>query len=148
MRAASFAAIAMLGFGLLSAPAGIVLAGPPSRQTSAQPQKYHVLLGTHCDDPVGMVVASSLRETFEGSSGYILVEKEVPGIFEAQLMCIKDGDGRAAMVFSFFLVVKTDPDIGNAAWGAAQELSTVNREDAKNKGEELFSRFDNWIHEH
>jgi hypothetical protein len=148
MRRTSFAAVVVLGLGLLSAPLGIVLAVPPSAQTSVQPQKYRVLLGTHCDDPVGLVVASSLRETFEGSNGYILVDKEVPGIFEAQLTCIEDGDHRAAMVFSFFIVVKTDPDIGNAAWGAKQELSTVNRDDAKDKGQELFSRFDSWVHEH
>jgi hypothetical protein len=148
MRAISYAAVVMLGLGFLSAPLETMFAIPSWAQTSAQPKKYRVLLVTHCDDPVGLVVASSLRDTFEGSNGYILVDKEVPGIFEAQLTCIQDGDRRAAMAFSFFLVVKSDPDIGDAAWGAKQELSTVNREDAKDKGEELFSRFDNWVHEH
>jgi len=75
-----------------------------------------------------------------------LVDEEVPGIFEANLTCVKDGDGRSAMAFTFFLVVKTDPDIGNAAWNPAISVSTVNREYAKDRGQELFSRFDNWVH--
>ncbi len=116
-------------------------------------EKLAVYFDASCDkNPTGEIVESSLRESIRSSSGYVLAEKQEPGVFLISLACINagsEGEGWTAVGYFHGLIVKTDPErLGTAVWGPALGVFTVGRVHAQSKGQELFAVFDNAVHRH
>jgi len=124
-----------------------------SAQQKQESEKVAVYLTASCDkNPTGEVVESSLRESIRSSAGYVLAEKQEPGVFLISLACINagsEGEGWTAVAYFQGLIVKAQPEmLGTAVWNPTLGVFTVGRDHAQSKGQELFAKFDNEMHKH
>ena len=116
-------------------------------------ERINVYLSGACNDnATGAVVESSLRDSIRSSSGYALVNKQEAGVFCIALTCVnagQEGAGWTAVGYHYGLIVKASPEtLGIALWNSTLGVLTVGRAHAQSKGQELFAKFDNEVHQH
>jgi hypothetical protein len=133
-------------------PMFLLLALWPSAQERPK-ERINIFLSGRCNDnPTGAIVESSLRESVRASSGYTLVDKAEPGTFLISLACVdagQEGEGWTAVAYHYGLLMKASPEnLGTSLWNPTLGVFTVGRAHAQNKGQELFARFDNDLHQH
>ncbi len=116
-------------------------------------ERINVYLSGSCNDnATGAVVESSLRDSIRSSSGYALVDVQSPGNFLIALACVnagEQGEGWTAVAYHYGLLMKATPEsLGTGIWNPTLGVFTVGRAHAQAKGQELFARFDNALHQH
>lgn len=121
-------------------------------QEAKSPARMKVYFAGHCNDnATGAVVESSFRESILASSGYELTREKEAGTLIFAMTCVNagpEGEGWTAVAYQYGLLMKANPEsLGTAVWNPRLGIFTVAREHAQSKGQELFARFDNDLHQ-
>jgi hypothetical protein len=131
---------------------GFILVIATSVAGQQAPARMKVYFAGHCNEnSTGAVVESSFRESILSSSGYTLTREKEPGTLFIAMACVdagNQGEGWTAVAYQYGLLTKANPEtLGVAVWNPTLGIFTVGREHAQSKGQELFAKFDNDMHQ-